>query len=111
MGGKKGRLGELAGSGLLNARVALDGFGKGWTGGEEGGRWWVALIVVVEDLSLILYPTPDTCAFSWNRHRGLPFLSPYTWLLEQEWGQESDLRPSSLGFIGVISGAACMQES
>lgn len=29
---------ELAGSGLLNARVALDGFGKGWTGGEEGGR-------------------------------------------------------------------------
>lgn len=56
VGGSTGRLGEPADSGLLNA---LDGFGKGWTGGEEGGHRWVALKDVVDDLSLTLSPIPD----------------------------------------------------
>lgn len=56
VGGNIGRDGELTGSGLLNA---LDGFGKGWTGGQEGGHWWVDLTDVVNDLSLTLYPIPD----------------------------------------------------
>jgi len=56
VGGSKGRAGKLAGSGLLNA---LDGFRKGWTGGEKGSHQWVALTDVVDDLSLTLYPIPD----------------------------------------------------
>lgn len=47
VGRSKGRAGELAGSEILNAKVALDryerGENQGWTGGEEGGHWWVAL--------------------------------------------------------------------